>query len=69
MQGAIQGINASVTGLLLSAMYQPVFTSAVLSPVDFALVLTGLLLLKTLRLPIVGLVGFYVVVGAAMAVF
>lgn len=39
--GALNGLNAAVVGLLLSALYQPVFTSAVLTPLDMALVIAG----------------------------
>src|SRR4029450_4419671 len=35
-QGALRGINAAVVGLLLAALYQPVWTSAIRSPRDFA---------------------------------
>lgn len=45
MQGALTGINAAVVGLLLAALYDPIWTSAVRSPADFAAaaVLFGLL--------------------------
>lgn len=44
-QAALRGINAAVVGILLAALYSPVWTSAILSPEDFALgaVLFGLL--------------------------
>ena len=31
------GVNAAVVGILLAALYHPLWTTAVLSPVDFAL--------------------------------
>jgi chromate transporter len=37
VQGALVGINAAVVGILLAALYDPLWTSAILSPVDFAL--------------------------------
>ena len=37
MQAALAGINAAVVGLLLAALYQPVWTSAIHRPQDFAL--------------------------------
>lgn len=37
MQGALTGINAAVVGILLGALYDPLWTSAILAPVDFAL--------------------------------
>lgn len=66
LQGTISGINASVTGLLLAALYQPVFSSAVLSATDFALVVLGVLLLKSLKLPIIALVSFFILTGGIL---
>ena len=60
----IQGINAAVVGLLLAALYQPVFSSAVSNGTDFAMVLVGLLLLRGMKLSIMLLVGFYIAAGA-----
>ncbi|MEE9355980.1 MAG: chromate efflux transporter [Methylococcaceae bacterium] len=54
--GAVWGINAAVVGLLISALYQPVFISAVATPIDMAWVILGFLALRTLRIPIVMLV-------------
>ena len=62
--GALTGVNAAVVGLLLAALYQPIFTSAVNSSLDFALIIVGMWLLKTVKLPIVGLVGLFMVFGA-----
>ncbi|KJY80453.1 chromate efflux transporter [Vibrio nigripulchritudo] len=64
LSGAVAGVNASVVGLLLAALYQPVFTSAVLSGADMAVVLAGFYLLKQRKLPIVALVAFFI--GAGM---
>jgi len=33
---ALMGINASVVGILISAFYQPIWTSTILAPIDFA---------------------------------
>ena len=38
VQAALKGVNAAVVGLLLAALYHPVWTSAVRSPSDFGLV-------------------------------
>jgi chromate transporter len=38
-QAALRGINAAVVGLLLAALYQPVWTSAIHAPSDFGLAL------------------------------
>lgn len=50
-QAALGGINASVVGLLLAALYQPVWTSAILSPQDFGLALIALVALMFWKLP------------------
>lgn len=46
-QAALRGVNAAVVGILLAALYQPIWTSAIHAPIDFALVLLdfGLLVL------------------------
>lgn len=54
--GATAGINAAVVGLLLSALYNPVFVSAVLSATDFAVIVLGFFALRVLQLPILLLV-------------
>jgi chromate transporter len=44
-QSALGGVNAAVVGLLLAALYHPVFTSAVHAPADLALALAAFALL------------------------
>jgi chromate transporter len=48
---ALRGVNAAVVGLILSALYDPVFTGAVSSPTDFALVAAAYLALAAWKLP------------------
>lgn len=67
--GAFNGVNAAVVGLLLAALYQPVFTSAVFGPLDLALVLIGFYLLKQVKLSIVWLVLFFAMSGAILNLF
>jgi chromate transporter len=50
-QSALLGVNAVVVGLLLAALYDPVWTSAIFDRADFALALGGLGLLAVWRLP------------------
>jgi len=50
-QGALAGVNAAVVGLLLAALYQPVWTNAIFRPVDFALALVALVALMFWKLP------------------
>ena len=51
MTAAIKGINAAVVGILLAAFYQPVWTSAIHTPSDFAAAVLMFLLLVFWRLP------------------
>ena len=51
MQTALLGINAAVVGLLLAALYNPVWTSAILSPADFGLALVAFTLLVFWKWP------------------
>jgi chromate transporter len=61
-QAALRGINAAVVGLLLAALYRPVWTSAIMAPADFALAITAFLALAVWKLP-----PWLVVVLAAVA--
>ncbi|RBM43312.1 chromate efflux transporter [Vibrio tarriae] len=61
--GAMQGVNACVVGLLLAALYQPVWISTVHAPLDWAALLVGFFLFKVLRLPLIGMVGSALLFG------
>lgn len=50
-QAALLGINASVVGLLLAALYQSVWSSAIHAPQDFGLALLALVALMFWKLP------------------
>jgi chromate transporter len=50
-QSALKGINAAVVGLLLAALYNPVWTSAIYSPADFSLALVAFGLLMFWKWP------------------
>ena len=50
-QAALWGINASVVGLLLAALYDPVWRSAVKQPADYVIVLVCFSLLQFWKLP------------------
>jgi len=60
----VAGINAAVVGLLLAALYQPVWQSAVLAQTDLALASVGFYLLRVQKLPILALASL--LVGAAL---
>ena len=48
---ALTGVNAAVVGLLLAALYDPVWTGAILGPLDFVLALAAFTLLVFWKLP------------------
>jgi chromate transporter len=50
-QAAMRGANAAVVGILTFALYTPVGTSAILSPIDFFVALTGFVLLTLCKCP------------------
>ncbi|WP_134682646.1 chromate transporter [Brevibacillus migulae] len=51
IQGALMGINAAVVGILLAAWYNPLWTTAILSPGDFALAAILVSMLVFWKLP------------------
>lgn len=67
MRRAIAGVNAGVVGLLLSALYDPVWTGAIHSRADAALALAAWALLSLARLSPVWVVGLAAVAGWALA--
>ena len=53
----MHGINAAVVGILGTALYNPVWRSAVLNTEDFAIAVTGFVLLVVWRTPPLVVVG------------
>lgn len=51
MKGALMGMNAAVVGILISAFYHPVWTSAILEPIDFAFAAILFSMLVYFKLP------------------
>jgi chromate transporter len=51
VQSALRGVNAAVVGLLLAALYKPVWTSAIFGPADFAIGILAFLLLAFWAVP------------------
>jgi chromate transporter len=58
-------VNAAVAGLLLAAFYNPVWTSAILAPLDFAIALVAFVLLL-LRVPQWAVVAMGAAAGAVL---
>ena len=61
-RAALSGINAAVVGLLLAALYQPVWTSAIIEAKDFGLALVALIALMFWKVP-----AWLVVIGCGAA--
>jgi chromate transporter len=51
VRACLRGVNAAVVGILLAAVYQPLWTGTVHHPYDFALVLAAFWLLAMAKLP------------------
>ncbi|MCM3077742.1 chromate transporter [Brevibacillus invocatus] len=62
VKGALMGVNAAVVGILIAAFYQPIWTSSIQGPMDFALAAVLFSLLVHWKLPpwmivVIGAVG------------
>ena len=47
----MRGVNAAVVGILLAALYDPVWTTGIRVPADFALAAVAFLLLELWKVP------------------
>ncbi|HZT87515.1 MAG TPA: chromate efflux transporter [Stellaceae bacterium] len=63
IRSALRGVNAAVVGILLAALYNPVWTSAIHAPADFAIGIVAFLLLALWKAP----PWLVVILGAAAA--
>ena len=68
-QAAMRGVNAAVVGLLGAALYNPVWTTSVNTPKDFALALIGFVLLTAWRAPPLLIVVISAVGGITLALW
>jgi chromate transporter len=66
-RGALAGVNAAVVGVLGAALYNPIWTSAILSGGDLVIALIACLLLERWRAPPVLIVAFCVAAAVALA--
>ncbi|SDG48725.1 chromate transporter [Limimonas halophila] len=64
---ALTGVNAGVVGLLAAALHDPVWTSTIHRPADFAVALTAFLLLTAWRVPPAVVVGLCALAGGGLA--
>ncbi|OAF04820.1 chromate transporter [Bradyrhizobium centrolobii] len=66
-QAMMRGVNAAVVGVLGAALYDPVWTTTVHAPRDFAIALVGFVLLVAWRAPPLVVVAFSAAAGVVMA--
>ncbi len=66
-QAMMRGVNAAVVGLLGAALYNPVWTSSVQGPRDFAITLVGFVLLTVWRAPPLAVVAFSATAGVVVS--
>ncbi|MFJ7971937.1 chromate efflux transporter [Psychrobacillus sp. NPDC096389] len=66
IQSALKGVNAAVVGILLAALYDPVFTSAVTNTLDFIIVLITFTLLVVYKLAPIKIVLVSILLGAVV---
>jgi len=67
-QAVMRGVNAAVVGLLAAALYNPVWTSSVKAPADFAVALVGFVLLAVWKAPPLVVVGLCAAAGGVLGV-
>jgi chromate transporter len=63
----MRGVNAAVVGVLGAALYNPVWTTSVKTPADFAVALVGFVLLVAWRAPPLLVVTVSALGGVALA--
>ncbi|HYT16191.1 MAG TPA: chromate transporter, partial [Burkholderiales bacterium] len=67
IRSVLSGVNAAVVGILLAALYDPIFTTAVKNPADFGLALAAFGLLIFWKAPPLWVVLFAALGGEAVA--
>lgn len=65
-QAVLRGVNAAVVGILLAALYDPIWTTAVRGPADFAIALAAFTGLVVWKAPVVAIVAATAAAGAVM---
>jgi chromate transporter len=68
-QGFIRGASAAVVGILAAALYDPVFTSAIIDPATFALAVACFVLLVVAKAPPWAVVLLGAAAGILLALF
>lgn len=65
---AVAGVNAAVVGLLLAALYDPIFITAITGPVDLAIACIAFLIIAVWRLSALYAVAWCVLASVAMMI-
>lgn len=68
-RAAMMGTNAAVVGILGAALYDPLWTTAILAPADFAVAAVGFILLTMWKAPPWVVVALCAVSGVGLAAF
>lgn len=68
-RGILAGVNASVVGLLMAALYDPIWISAVKIPSDAAILVGLIFLLTVLKWPVWSVVSISAIVGEVVTRF
>ncbi|MCC5779726.1 chromate efflux transporter [Nitratireductor sp. B36] len=68
-RAAMMGTNAAVVGILGAALYDPLWTTAILAPADFAVAAVGFILLSIWKAPPWVVVALCAVSGVGLAAF
>jgi chromate transporter len=66
-QAVLRGVNAAVVGILLAALYDPIWTTAVRTPADFAIAVAAFTGLVVWKAPVVAVVAATAAAGALSA--
>lgn len=66
-QAVLRGVNAAVVGILLAALYDPIWTASVRGPADVAIALAAFTALVLWKLPVVAVVAATAFAGAIAA--
>ena len=66
VRGALNGVNAGVVGVLGAALYEPIWTSTILRPLDAALALLAFAALTVAKLPVFVVVAMSAAAGIAL---
>jgi len=67
-QAVLRGVNATVVGILLGALFDPIWTSSVKGPADFAIALAAFAALVLWKAPAWAVVAFTAAAGALVGV-